>query len=187
MQRNTGTHIGSLWSSNGTLLARATFTGESASGWQQVNFATPVAVSAGTTYVASYYAPNGHYALNLNYFTSAHSNGPLSALADSQSSNGVYRYAATPSFPDQTWQASNYWVDLVFTTNAPPDTTPPTSPTSPPPPQAPEPPPPPPSPPPSTKPSTPPPSPTPPSSSATAQARSSQPPSAGTHSPGAQP
>ena len=29
-------------------------------------------------------------------------------------------------FPDQTWQASNYWVDLAFTTNAPPDTTPPT-------------------------------------------------------------
>src|SRR5271155_4694853 len=28
---NTGTHIGSLWSSAGTLLAEATFTGESAS------------------------------------------------------------------------------------------------------------------------------------------------------------
>ena len=34
---NTGTHIGNLWSSTGTLLASATFTGESASGWQQVN------------------------------------------------------------------------------------------------------------------------------------------------------
>ena len=123
---NTGTHTGSLWSSNGTLLARATFTGESASGWQQVNFATPVAVTPGSTYIASYHAPNGHYALNLNYFTSAHSNGPLQALANSQSSNGVYRYSATPGFPDQTWQASNYWVDLAFTTNAPPDTTPPT-------------------------------------------------------------
>ena len=52
--------------------------------------------------------------------------GPCSALADSQGSNGVYRYAAAPSFPDQTWQASNYWVDIVFTTNAPLDTTPPT-------------------------------------------------------------
>ena len=123
---NTGTHTGSLWSGNGTLLARATFTGESASGWQQVNFATPVAVTPGSTYIASYHAPNGHYALNLNYFTSAHSNGPLQALANSQSSNGVYRYSATPGFPDQTWQASNYWVDLAFTTNAPPDTTPPT-------------------------------------------------------------
>ena len=37
------------------------FTGESASGWQTVTFAAPVAVTAGTTYVASYYAPVGHY------------------------------------------------------------------------------------------------------------------------------
>ena len=117
---------GSLWSAQGALLARATFTGESASGWQQVSFANPVAVSAGTTYLASYYAPNGHYALNLNYFTNAYSNGPLHALGNSQDSNGVYRYAAAPSFPDQTWQASNYWVDVVFTTNAPQDTTAPT-------------------------------------------------------------
>ena len=35
---NTGTHVGGLYSSNGTLLASATFTGESASGWQQVTF-----------------------------------------------------------------------------------------------------------------------------------------------------
>ena len=40
--QNTGTHIGDLWSSNGTLLASATFTNETASGWQQVNFTTPV-------------------------------------------------------------------------------------------------------------------------------------------------
>ena len=45
----------------GAKLGSATFTGESASGWQQVNFASPVAVSANTTYVASYYAPNGRY------------------------------------------------------------------------------------------------------------------------------
>ncbi len=32
---NTGTHIGNLWSSTGTLLATATFTSETASGWQQ--------------------------------------------------------------------------------------------------------------------------------------------------------
>ncbi len=43
---NTGTHIGSLWSSTGTLLATATFTNETASGWQQVNFSTPVQISA---------------------------------------------------------------------------------------------------------------------------------------------
>ena len=58
---NTGTHIGNLWTSTGQLLASATFTSETASGWQQVNFAQPVAITKNTTYVASYFAPKGHY------------------------------------------------------------------------------------------------------------------------------
>ena len=78
---NTGTHIGNLWSASGALLASATFTGESASGWQQVNFSSPVAVTAGTTYVASYFAPNGHYGVTGNEFTGAGvDNAPLHAL-----------------------------------------------------------------------------------------------------------
>ena len=56
---NTGTHIGSLWTSTGTLLATGTFTGESASGWQELDFSTPVPVTAGTTYVASYHTAPG--------------------------------------------------------------------------------------------------------------------------------
>ena len=60
---NSGTHVGSLWSSAGERLGQATFTGESATGWQSVTFATPVAVAAGQPYVASYTAPNGDYAL----------------------------------------------------------------------------------------------------------------------------
>jgi hypothetical protein len=52
---NTGTHIGNLWSSNGTLLATATFSSETASGWQQVNFSKSVAIAANTAYVASYH------------------------------------------------------------------------------------------------------------------------------------
>src|SRR5439155_929675 len=39
---NTGTHVGNLWSASGQLLARGTFTGETASGWQTVSFAQPV-------------------------------------------------------------------------------------------------------------------------------------------------
>ena len=62
---NGGTHIGNLWSSSGTLLASAQFSGESASGWQQVNFGTPVLISGGTTYVVSYFAPQGHYAFDV--------------------------------------------------------------------------------------------------------------------------
>src|SRR5204863_2940435 len=65
---NTGTHIGTLWTASGTQLGTATFANETASGWQQVDFAAPIAVTANTTYVASYLAPNGHYAGDSGFF-----------------------------------------------------------------------------------------------------------------------
>ncbi len=119
---NTGTHVGNLWTSGGTQLATATFTGESASGWQQVNFSTPVAVTAGTVYVASYHSNSGHYAADLNYFASQGvDNSPLHAPQDTSTTpNGVFVYGAG-GFPNQTWTSSNYWVDVVF---APSGTTP---------------------------------------------------------------
>jgi hypothetical protein len=116
---NTGTHVGNLWSSTGTLLASVTFTNEMATGWQQANFSTPVAINANTTYVVSYFAPVGGYAYNSNYFTSAVTNGPLSALANGVNrGNGVYVYSANSSFPTSTYNATNYWVDVVFETSS---------------------------------------------------------------------
>ena len=56
---DTGAHTGSLWSSTGQLLASGTFSGETASGWQELDFSSPVAVTAGTTYVASYHTSTG--------------------------------------------------------------------------------------------------------------------------------
>ncbi len=50
------------------MLATATFVNETTSGWQQVNFSTPVPVTANTVYVASYHTTTGHYAANLNFF-----------------------------------------------------------------------------------------------------------------------
>src|SRR5204862_389006 len=44
--QNTGAHVGSLWSAAGANLATITFSGESASGWKQAVFSTPVAVTA---------------------------------------------------------------------------------------------------------------------------------------------
>jgi hypothetical protein len=112
--QNTGTHVGKLWTASGTELATATFTNETASGWQQVSFATPVPITANTTYVASYHAPNGRYSVDENYFTQARTNGPLTALADGMDGgNGVYRYGAS-GFPTDTFNKSNYWVDVVF-------------------------------------------------------------------------
>ena len=126
---NTGTHVGHLWSATGTLLATVTFTGESATGWQQANLSTPVTLTAGTTYVASYYAPNGHYAEDDNFFLAAATDAPpLHALKDgTDGPNGVYRPGTGGGFPTQVFQSANYWVDVVFApSNTAPDTTPPT-------------------------------------------------------------
>ena len=107
---NTGAHVGSLWSSTGTLLATGTFSGETASGWQELDFTSPVAITAGTTYVVSYHTNAGHYAITSNGLSSPVTNGPLTALA----SGGVYAYGSGNAFPSLTFNASNYWVDVVY-------------------------------------------------------------------------
>ncbi len=111
---NTGTHVGALWSASGTLLAQGTFSGELASGWQGVTFASPVPITANTTYVASYLAPNGHYSLNGGAFASPVDNAPLHALSDLASPNGVFVYGSQLAFPSSSFNAGNYWVDVLF-------------------------------------------------------------------------
>ena len=123
---NTGTHTGTLWTSAGGLLATATFTGETSTGWQEVLFTTPVNITANTTYVASYFIPNGYYSRTHDYFYSDYSNGgSLIALEDIVSGgNGVFKYNATSAFPDGNFGEPNYWVDVVFAANvAAPGTT----------------------------------------------------------------
>ena len=124
---NTGTHTGHLWTSAGTLLATATFSGETASGWQQMALGSPVAIAADTTYVASYHSSSGYYATTDGYFAQAYINYPLTALADgTDGPNGVYKVGA-PGFPSLGFAKTNYWVDVVFTVQPPgPDTIPPT-------------------------------------------------------------
>jgi hypothetical protein len=122
---NTGTHVGHLWTNTGTQLAAATFTNETASGWQQVSFSSPVPIAANTPYVASYFDPLGHFSLDRPYFTTAHDNVPLHALADGTNAGANGIYGLGTGFPNSTYQSSNYWVDAVFVTSLV-DTTPPT-------------------------------------------------------------
>jgi hypothetical protein len=114
---NTGTHTGQLYSLSGTLLAGATFVNETASGWQQANFSSPVPITANTTYVISYHSSGGNYTVEDNGFDQGIVNGPLSGLQNGfDGPNGLYRYTATPAFPTSNFAASNYWVDVVFDT-----------------------------------------------------------------------
>lgn len=104
---NVGVHTASLWDSSGNLLATATFNGETSSGWQQVEFSNPVAIHAGVTYMASYHT-NGLYSADAGYFASPVTNGDLTAIGS------VYSYGPSSAFPVNSYNASNYWVDVVY-------------------------------------------------------------------------
>ena len=104
------THVGRLSSTRGLVLAQATCTSESASGWQQVSFATPVAIQANTNYVMFYYAPVGRYAYDEGYFASAYTKGPLRAPSITEAGgNGVHRCGAGGGFPSSTYRSESYW------------------------------------------------------------------------------
>jgi hypothetical protein len=113
---NTGTHIGMLYSSSGTLLAEASFSSETASGWQEADFAAPVTIAANTTYVAAYFTTVG-CAYDPGYFAGKGvDNAPLHALQSGVDGlNGVYVYSNSPQFPAQSYSDANYWVDVAFT------------------------------------------------------------------------
>ena len=119
-----GTHTGRLWSTTGVNLATVTFAGESATGWQQATFSSPVAINPNVTYVASYHT-TANFARG-NQFTTAVDRAPLHALQNQTGDpNGVYKYGNGGVYPNDTYSASNYLVDVVFVP-AGPDTTAPT-------------------------------------------------------------
>lgn len=107
---NIGLHTGNIWTEDGELLGTITFANETPDGWQEAFFATPIPITANTIYVASYHTPSGNYAFDENYFVSPLDNPPLHASVD----NGVYQYGDGGVFPSSTWNASNYWVDVVM-------------------------------------------------------------------------
>jgi VCBS repeat-containing protein len=114
---DTGPDLLDLWTATGTKLASATFSNTAASGWQTVNLATPVNITANTTYIASYHT-TGAYVTTNNFFTSAVTNGTLTAPSSASSGgNGVYSYGGTNTagiFPTSTFGSANYWADVVF-------------------------------------------------------------------------
>ncbi|MCZ2153055.1 MAG: DUF4082 domain-containing protein, partial [Bryobacterales bacterium] len=108
---NTGTHVGSLWSASGKKLAQAYFSNESDGGWQEARFSSPVVISANMTYIVSYFAPRGRYAMDEFFNWSAANTSFLSA---SKSGAGVYTYGSVERFPTSTKRGRNYWVDVIY-------------------------------------------------------------------------
>lgn len=115
---SSGTFTGKLYDFNNpaTPLANANFV-TSPSGWQQVLFSSPVAITAGTTYVVSVYSSTGDYSSSDGYFNVPLVSGSLTAPAGdngtTSSSNGLYLYGS--GMPINSYNNSSYFVDVVFT------------------------------------------------------------------------
>ncbi|HEY7201219.1 MAG TPA: DUF4082 domain-containing protein [Candidatus Dormibacteraeota bacterium] len=118
---NDGTHVGHLWTGDGQLLGTVTFTSESAGGWQEARFASPIAVAAGTDYVASYHTDAGHYAETDDGLRDFLSSGSLQVVPRTPAlgSRGFYAYGASGTFPDQGFHSDNYWVTPLFVPTLP--------------------------------------------------------------------
>jgi hypothetical protein len=109
-------YVARLYTARGDVLAEVTMPQESdpVPGWQTATFAGPISISANTTYVAAYYAPSGQYADGYYGLSQGVATGPLAAPASATvGGNGVYFYGN--GFPRSSWEASNYFVDVLFT------------------------------------------------------------------------
>jgi Domain of unknown function (DUF4082) len=108
-----------IWTTGGTQLATniaRTPLPNIYPGWQTIKFNPPIAVTANTTYIASYHSPDGmtQYAPG-DLLTSARSGSTVSLLSSQASGgNGVYRYNPSSTFPSFTTAGNNYGVDVDF-------------------------------------------------------------------------
>ena len=84
-----------------------------------MSFQGPVSITAGTTYVASYHTTGGRFRYTTRGLMTRIAAGNLSLLSSAESGgNGVYAYGAATNYPGSAYDASNYWVDVRFTTGS---------------------------------------------------------------------
>ena len=70
-------------------------------------------VTSGTTYLASYHTTTGHYSVTGKGSAPEFDNSRCMRWRRGRGSNGVYLYG-TSGFPNQTFNAANYGVDVSF-------------------------------------------------------------------------
>ena len=66
--QNTGSHLWRIWDEIGQVLRTVKFPTEHRVGWSSAPLDVPLHVAAGTQLIASYVAPDGHYADDANGF-----------------------------------------------------------------------------------------------------------------------
>jgi N,N-dimethylformamidase beta subunit-like protein/uncharacterized protein DUF4082/Big-like domain-containing protein len=110
---------GHLWTAAGQQLGgEVAFADTNTLGWHEATLSQPVQIAKDTTYVASYFTPDGAYAAQSDFFASSDFDAaPLHAPA---AGNGAFVYGG--GFPTNTFGSTNYYVDVVF---QPSDATPP--------------------------------------------------------------
>lgn len=106
---NTGSQTGTLFTANGTELARVDFSNDSASGWQYAELDEPVRLDPGTDYVVAYTTQK--YSTTTGHWSQPTLTGPL------QTPENAGRFSYTEPFPDRT-SSTNYLADLRFTPDA---------------------------------------------------------------------
>lgn len=112
------------WNSDasGTLLAQESFVAPVASTWNTVNATVPVNITAGQRYVTAVFTPNGRYVFTNNFFSaSGVTNGNLTAPQDdavTPARNGKFVQNAAPAYPTNSFNATCYFVDVLFTAAA---------------------------------------------------------------------
>lgn len=115
-------YVGSLWSAKGKLLARVTFPKSAKQGWQTAKLTTPVRVKKGTTYVASYLASDGRFAVTRGGYAKKRVTNGITVAKN----GGVFSYSKKSKRPTSSGRGSNYLIDVVFKAATP--TTPPGTP-----------------------------------------------------------
>ncbi|MFM5905426.1 MAG: BspA family leucine-rich repeat surface protein [Micrococcales bacterium] len=103
-------HTAQVWDSSGNLLATKAFVAETAAGWQTVTFDSPISIGAGSQFTVSVYGSNYSFQ-NVTWGTVPKISGPLTV------DSGYYNYGSVSAFPGNTFNDSNYMVDLTFSTN----------------------------------------------------------------------
>jgi hypothetical protein len=105
---NDGVHTASLWTDS-KRLASGTFQKETASGWQWLTLAHPVQVKAGQHVLATYRAPEGHFAYTPGAITPG---GVCSGAL--RATDGTLWMSHGGSRHHSTSRTTNYFVNLRF-------------------------------------------------------------------------